>query len=139
VFWAYIAYSQYVLVWYANLPEETGWYARRQMGDWVNVSLLLVFGHFFVPFLALMSRYPKRRRGLLAIGAGWMLLMHWFDIYYLAVPNGEPDVPLHLLDGTCFLAMGGFFVAAVASGLGRYNLIPERDPRLAESVAFENI
>ena len=69
VFWAYIAFSQYMLIWYANLPEETGWYERRQEGAWMWASLVLLVGHFFVPFLFLMSKHVKRRKGLLAAGA----------------------------------------------------------------------
>jgi hypothetical protein len=140
VFWAYIAFSQYMLYWYANIPETTLWLKYRQVGSWTNVSLLLLFGHFFVPFLLLISRFPKRRRGLLAAGAVWMLVVHWFDIYYLVAPTGKSDaITLHLLDGTLLLGVGGLFVAAVAWTLGRHCLIPERDPRLPEALRFENI
>ena len=88
VFWAYIAYSQYMLMWYANVPEETVWYLPRQ-GDgwWIGVSLMLLFGHFLAPFLALLSRYPKRRPGLLVAGCVWLLMMHWLDLYYLVAPH----------------------------------------------------
>ena len=61
VFWAYIAFSQYMLIWYANVPEETEWFLKRQTGEWTTVSLLLIFGHFVVPFLLLVSRFIKRR------------------------------------------------------------------------------
>jgi hypothetical protein len=66
VFWAYIAFSQYLLIWYANIPEETVWYLRRQSGSWAAVSLVLLFAHFVVPFVALLSRVSKRRKSLLA-------------------------------------------------------------------------
>ena len=139
IFWAYIAFSQYMLIWYGNIPEETAWYHARQTGGWGSVGLFLVFGHFLAPFLLLMSRVPKRRALLIAIGACWMLVAHWFDVFYLLAPEpGQARVPLHLLDGTLFVAFAGFFVAAVTGPLGRYSLIPTRDPRLAESVAFEN-
>jgi hypothetical protein len=138
VFWAYIAYSQYMLYWYANIPETTLWLYYRQIGQWANLSLLLLFGHFFVPFLLLMSRFPKRRPGLLAIGATWMLLIHWFDMYYLVVPMGQETIPLRLLDGTLFITLGGLFLAAVAWPLGRHCLIPERDPRLPEALHYHN-
>ncbi len=144
VFWAYIAFSQYMLIWYANIPEETVWYLPRQ-GDtwWLSVSLLLLFGHFVAPFLALISRGPKRRPGLLALAAVWLLLMHWLDLYYIVTPRpsgfAAPAAPLHLTDLTLFVGLGGLFVAALVWPMTRWSLIPERDPRLPEALAFRNI
>lgn len=140
VFWAYIAFSQYMLIWYANMPEETVWYLSRQTGDWTIVSLVLLFGHFVLPFLALVSRYPKRHKGLLAAAAVWLLAMHWVDVYWLAMPQAMPEgrVGLHWLDATCFVGLGGLWVAAAAYRLRAVPLVPQRDPRLPESVAFEN-
>ena len=90
VFWAYIAFSQYMLIWYANIPEETLWYQVRQGDDWwLGVSLLLLCGHFVAPFLALISRWPKRRRAPLVVAAVWLLLMHWLDLYYLIAPRAH--------------------------------------------------
>ncbi|MHC4108963.1 MAG: quinol:cytochrome C oxidoreductase, partial [Planctomycetota bacterium] len=87
VFWAYIGYSQYMLIWYANLPEETAWFIPRQLGGWAAVSLFLLFGHFLGPFLFLISRIPKRRHGVLLFAAGWMLLVHFIDVYWLVMPT----------------------------------------------------
>jgi len=72
VFWAYIAFSQYMLIWYANIPEETEWFLKRQTGEWANVSLILIFGHFVLPFVLLVSRAIKRRPILLAITGGYV-------------------------------------------------------------------
>lgn len=139
VFWAYIGFSQYMLMWYANLPEETIWYRARQTGSWTRWSLFLLFGHFLVPFLALMSRAVKRRRALIAAGAGWMLLMQWVDVYWLVMPARSPGVvPLSLMDAATFLGIGGLFFASVARRLGAASLVPVRDPRLSESLSFEN-
>lgn len=144
VFWAYIAFSQYMLMWYANIPEETIWYLPRQ-GDrwWIGVSLLLLFGHFVAPFLALLSRHPKRRPGLLAIACVWLLLMHWLDVYYLVAPHpptvGPDTAPLHATDGLLLLGLGGLFVAGIFRPMIRYALLPERDPRLTEALKFENV
>lgn len=143
VFWAYIAFSQYVLIWYANLPEETVWYRPRQ-GDmwWIGVSLLLLGGHFVAPFLALLSRWPKRRPGTLALAGVWLLLMHWLDLYYLVAPRPhavEHTAPLHAMDGVLLLGLGGLFVAALVRPMVHTSLIPERDPRLPESLAFQNV
>ncbi|GJM43413.1 MAG: membrane protein [Gemmatimonadota bacterium] len=139
VFWAYIAFSQYMLYWYANIPEETVWFLRRQTGQWESLSWLLLFGHFIVPFLALISRIPKRAKGTLIVGAFWMLLMHYADLYYVAMPHlSEGVIPLSLMDLTAMLGVGGFFVASVATRLRNRSLVPQRDPRLHESLAFEN-
>jgi len=139
VFWAYIGFSQYMLMWYANLPEETFWYAARQTGSWAPFSLLLLFGHFVLPFLALMSRNVKRRRPLLATGAVWMLAMQWADIYWLVMPGKSPGtIPLSLMDLLVFVGIGGLFTASVVRRLGAHALVPAKDPRLAESLGFEN-
>ncbi len=139
VFWAYIGFSQYMLIWYANLPEETVWYRIRQTGPWTAVSLLLLFGHFLAPFLLLMSRHPKRRRAVLVAAALWLLAMHWLDLFWLVLPGARPDGPLfRAVDGLCFVGLGGLFLAALAWRLGRVNLIAARDPRLDESLRFEN-
>ncbi|MFI5143405.1 MAG: quinol:cytochrome C oxidoreductase [Thermoanaerobaculales bacterium] len=139
VFWAYIAFSQYMLIWYANIPEETRWLLRRQQHGWEAVGLVLIFGHFIVPFAALLSRAAKRRPAVLAVVAMWILAMHWVDLYWLVMPEGSPASPLpHLLDLTILVGLGGVWLAAVAFAMRERSLLPERDPRLAESLAFEN-
>jgi hypothetical protein len=139
VFWAYIGFSQYMLMWYANLPEETIWYQARQTGGWTAVSVLLLFGHFALPFVALMSRNVKRRKPLLVTGAVWVLVMHWVDVYWLVMPSqSEGIVPLSVMDVLMFAGIGGLFVAAAAHRLGGHALAPVKDPRLAESLGFEN-
>ncbi|MCB1162700.1 MAG: quinol:cytochrome C oxidoreductase [Candidatus Krumholzibacteriia bacterium] len=139
VFWAYIAFSQYMLIWYANVPEETVWYLARQTGQWTAVSVLLLFGHFFAPFLGLLSRYPKRQMLLLMPGALWVLFMHWVDLYWLVMPTFSPErVPLHWLDLTLFVGLGGLSVSLVMLRLRSVAVVPERDPRLAASLEFEN-
>ena len=140
VFWAYIAYSQYMLIWYANLPEETIFFRVRSEGGWEWVSLALLFGHFVLPFIALISRHPKRRPTVLAIAACWMLVMHWIDIFWLVKPALSPEAfSISLLDVSLGVGMVGLFVAALAFVLRRHALIPVKDPRLAESLAFENV
>ena len=139
VFWAYIGFSQYMLIWYGNMPEETIFYLIRQSGPWAALSLVLLFGHFFVPFFALMSRHPKRRLPMLLAGATWILVMHWLDLYWLVMPNASPHaLDFRLVDLACFLGIGGIFFAALVWRLTKHDLIPVRDPRLAESVVFEN-
>jgi len=163
VFWAYIAYSQYMLIWYGNIPEETGWYMARQLGGWGGVSLLLLLGHFLLPFLLLVTKHTKRVRGLLALIALAMLLLHFADIYWLVMPHVPAEVIAasttyaevarqvadgggelvgyhpHLMDLTCLIGLGGLLAAGTAHRLRRCALIPLGDPRLGESLAFENM
>ena len=87
VFWSYIAFSQYFLIWYANIPEETIWYLHRWEGNWKYVSLALVFGHFVIPFLILLSREPKRNVTAMTIMSCWILVIHWIDLYWIIWPN----------------------------------------------------
>jgi hypothetical protein len=138
-FWAYIAFSQFFLIWYANLPEETIWYRARLEGSWEAVSILLMAGHFGVPFFYLMGRDVKRRGWTLAVGGVWVLAMHFVDLYWQVMPTLHPDgVRLSPLDVAAFIAVGGCFVAAAGWLMRRQALVPLRDPRLAESLAFEN-
>ena len=139
-FWAYIGFSQFFLIWYANLPEESFWFKARLEGSLEFVSLLLMAGHFGVPFFYLMGRAVKRRGWTLAIGGTWLLAMHFVDIYWQVMPTLHPEgVRPSVLDVAALLAVGGCFVAAASWLMRRQALVPMRDPRLAESLAFENV
>jgi hypothetical protein len=85
-FWAYIAFSQYFLIWYANIPEETVWYLHRWHGEWRAITLLVAIGHFPVPFFFLLARTIKRKGATLAVGALWMGFIHYIDLYWLLCP-----------------------------------------------------
>src|SRR5215207_3145325 len=114
-FWAYIGFSQFFLMWYANLPEETIWYQARLQGSWKAVSILLMVGHFGVPFLYLMGRAVKRRSSTLAIGGVWLLGMHFVDLYWQVMPTLHPEgVRPSALDVAAFVAVGGCFLAAAS-------------------------
>ncbi len=140
VFWAYIAFFQFMLIWYANIPEETAWYMLRMNDGWTLPALTLLIGHFALPFAFLMSRWVKRNRVLLAFAAAWVLLMHWVDLYWLVLPPTSPiRIPLHLLDLTTLVGIGGLFVATTAWTMRNRALVPRKDPRLDESLAFENV
>ena len=139
-FWAYIAFSQYFLIWYGNIPEETEWFRARLQGPWLAVSVVLAVGHFAVPFLFLLPRGTKRNPLALAAAAAWLLLMHLVDVFWLVVPStgaGGPGFALACL--AALLTVGGIFLLAFASLLRRHPLIPIGDPRLPESLAFENV
>ncbi len=143
-FWGYIAFSQYMLIWYANIPEETGWLVRRGLAlqapnVWSVAILLLLVGHFLLPFGGLLSRHVKRHRTALAGWAGWLLLMHWVDVYWLIMPEYTTDhLPL-AVELVCLAGMGLLFVAGLVVAASGRNLVPVRDPRLGESLALENV
>jgi hypothetical protein len=140
VFWSYIAFSQFMLIWYANIPEETVWFKPRFTGSWQMVSAALLIGHFALPFLGLMSRQIKRNKTALAFWAVWLLVIHWVDLYWLVMPQFDPTgAPFSLLDFTCWIGLAGLLVAGVAYQASKVTLVPTKDPRLEKSLAFENI
>lgn len=148
-FWGYIAYSQYMLIWYGNLPEETAWMARHglttvpaDMTTWTWVGLVLLFGHLLIPFAGLLSRHVKRNKRALAFWAVWLLVMHWIDLWWIIMPmfDAEPAWPLpHPIEIGCTLGIGGLFVASVARKAAAHGLVPVKDPRIQESLGFENM
>ena len=139
VFWTYIAFSQYFLIWYANIPETTMWFGLRLDGTWTGASVLLALGHFVIPFAFLMPRTIKRIPLTLGIAAAWLVFMHYLDMYWLIMPTAHPEGPQPgLIDLTALLGVGGLYFAVFGWALGRRALIPEKDPRLPESLAFEN-
>lgn len=140
VFWSYAAFSQYMLIWYANIPEETAWFLRRQVPDtgWTQFSLMLFFGHFFVPFFLILSRHVKRNKGVLAFASGWILLTHWFDMYYCVMPQVRATAAPKVYDFAILVGMGGLYLVGMIFWMRRASLVAEKDPRLVESLAFEN-
>ena len=140
IFWAYVGFSQFMLIWYGNIPEEVVWFQRRIDGGWIWVSALLILGGFFVPFLGMLSRFGKRRPQLLLLGAAWCLVMHYIDLMWLVLP--EPgkyrSAPVPLLDVGLAIALGGIYIYSTVGRLSGASLIPERDPRLPDSLNHEN-
>jgi len=148
VFWAYISFSQFFLIWYASIPEETRFFHFRWAeGPWKPISLFLLAGHFIVPFFLLLSRNTKRFLPSLAIGAGMLVCMHIVDIYWMVMPNYNPgkagdDVARsfspHWLDVASLVGVGGVFLAWVFYQMHKHPLVPVGDPRLKRSLEFEN-
>lgn len=139
MFWSYIAFSQLVLIWYANIPEETFWYRVRLEDGWKTFSYGIILVHFIIPFLFLMSRHIRRSRRLLAIGAAWVLFAHWYDMTFLVMPNaGAAEFfPLfgHLLGGIGMLCIFSAMFIQRAAGVP---LVAMRDPRLPEALSYAN-
>jgi hypothetical protein len=140
VFWAYIAFSQYMLIWYANLPEETVWFRDRLTGSWRSVAAVLVLGHFIVPFLVLVSRAAKRRLGVLGAAAAWILLMHYTDLYWIAMPVFSPKgFAPSWIDFASLAAVGGTFGLVFWLRLARRAIAPVGDIRFERSLEFTNV
>jgi hypothetical protein len=140
VFWAYIAFSQYFLIWYSNLPEETHWFAVRQTNGWENVGYLLAFGRFLVPFLFLLWTGTKRIVQLLMLVAAWQLFMQVVDIFYIARPSIEGHTGIHFgfVDIIGPIGPIAIFLGIVVRRLGSMPLVPVGDPRLAEAAHHKN-
>lgn len=139
VFWAYIGFSQYMLIWYANIPEETIYFLRRNTESWQILSTALVVGHFFVPFLLLLPNPGKRKPAFLCGVAVWILLMHLLDIYVVVLPAlHKAGVALSWMDFACLAAVGCTLAAVFLKRLGDAPLWPLRDPRLPNSIALKN-
>jgi len=110
--WAYTSFSQFLIIWSGNLPEENPWYIHRLSGGWQWIALILVLFHFAVPFLLLLSRYVKRRTRLLVGIAGAMIVMRFIDIYWNVQPSHWSSFHLHWLDAATLLGVGGIWIAA---------------------------
>ena len=139
VFWAYIAFSQYMLYWYGGIPEETAWFKHRLEHGWETHSAVLLFGHFILPFIILLPRAIKRNALLLSIMAVWLLIMQWFDHHWLAMPVLHLDKAMfHWLDIACWVALVCLFCGAMFWRLSRHSIVCSGDPQLAKSLRFEN-
>jgi uncharacterized membrane protein YpjA len=121
------------------MPEETVFFTRRLSGSWRALTIFLAVSHFGAPFLFLLPRTIKRSGPGLCLGACWMLLVHYTDIYWLVMPTlHTTTMRVHLLDLAALLAVGGVFIGAAGWLLRRTPVIPVGDPRLPESLSFEN-
>jgi hypothetical protein len=139
IFWAYIGFSQYMLYWYANIPEETQYYIVRNTESWWPLSLLLVFGRFFGPFAILLLRSIKKQPHRLCMVAGWILFMQLLDMYLIVLPSLHgTGVHLSIWDLLCPIAIGCSLAFIYLRVVGKTSLFPLRDPRLVESLRLTN-
>ena len=145
VFWAYIAFSQYFLIWYANITEETRFYLTRNTEAWRDISIFLVAGHFVVPFLFLLSQQRKKNPVVISMGCIWIIFMHLVDIYWNVIPERGPSLGIGVWvpgawvqDLAALAAVFGTMGFLYLRGLAKYSLYPWRDPRLIESVNVVN-
>lgn len=147
VFWAYISFSQFMLYWYGNIPEEIEFYIHRMHHGWENISWALPVLHFFMPFFALMSRALKRVKVILAINSMWIIVVHLIDLYWLILPtyhdpavvDGPPHLSVHIGDVLSLIGMASLIFGAFLFVLCRQKIVAAGDPRFSESLAFENV
>lgn len=126
--WAYISFSQLLIIWSGNLPEEVHWYLHRLGSGWQALALALLLLHFGVPFVILLSRRVKRRARLVAGVALAILIMRFVDIYWIIVPAFHTDeLAVHWLDITVPLGIGGLWLASFLRGLDRRPLVVGTD------------
>jgi hypothetical protein len=136
--WAYLSFSQFLIIWSGNLPEELPWYLERIRGSWGYVALLLVFGHFALPFTMLLSRNLKKRPSLLAKVAIGILLMRLVDLIWLVAPSFEHHgFPIHWMDVAIPLGLAGVWLFLFVRQLQSRPLLPLNDPFFKETFAHE--
>jgi hypothetical protein len=139
IFWAYVGFSQYMLIWYGDIPEETAWYKTRFTGDWWMVSAILPVSNFIIPFFGLMSRHVKRNKTLLAAWAVWLLVARYLDLHWLIFPtDGRGVFSPGLVDLLLWVGVLAVFFGMAARRAKGLTLVPTKDPRLPQSLAFEN-
>ena len=139
IFWAYIGFDQYFLIWYANVPEETSYFIRRNTEHWNWLSTGLVVLHFFVPFLLLLSQSLKRNPNYLRGVGVYCLVIHALDMYIIVLPALHyKDVSFNILDLAGLVMIGCTLTFFFLKNLSKFPLYPLRDPRLKQSVHLKN-
>lgn len=138
VFWAYLWFSQFLLIWYSNLPEETTFFARRLGGAWGGLFWLMPIVNFAIPFALLLPASRKKREGFLLWAAGLLLAGHWLDLYVLVMPPVlGPRPAFGLLELLAFAGLAAAFLLLFDLAFREAAPVPARDPYLEESVHFE--
>ncbi len=139
IFWAYIGFGQYMLIWYANIPEETQYFITRNTESWWALSMLLVIGRFFIAFPILLMRSIKKHPHQLCIIAGWILCMQMLDMYIVVLPSLHgAGVHVSIWDVLSLIAIGATLGFVYLRMVPRTSLFPVRDPRLIESLTTVN-
>jgi hypothetical protein len=133
--WAYFSFSQFLIIWAGNLPEEIPWYLQRLHGGWEYVALLLVVGHFALPFALLLSSDLKRNFKLLATIAIYILAMRFVDMYWLVAPDFmKGSFGISWVDFAAPIGIGGVWVAYFLYQLEKRPLMPVSDAHLEEAL-----
>ena len=139
VFYAYIHFAQYFIIWNGNLPEETFWYVVREKGTWWYVGMVIIFGHFFLPFLALLRIDVKHVFTIMTALTAWSWLMHWVDLSFNIMPVPHPEgFPFAYvwIDIGCWAFMAGLLTLLFLREYAKHPPYPLKDPRLVEAMGF---
>lgn len=136
IFWAYIAFSQFMLQWYANIPEETEYYIMRSQNGWMGISMALLFFRFIVPFLALLPRAAKRNENHVILVSLLILAMQYIDIFWMVYPNFyEGHMTFGIWEIGVFAGFLGIFLICLTTFFKRHNVVAIKDPRMHEALA----
>ncbi len=136
-FWTYIAFSQFMLIWIANLPEEAAWYVVRMRGGWQGVGIFLIVTHFIIPFFTLLSRGLKFNPRGLAFVAVWILVVHWVDLTWLVMPALHPEgFYVHWTAIPAMIGVGGVAIAFARWRAAGHFTLPVKDPYLTDSLRY---
>ncbi|MGH9683753.1 MAG: hypothetical protein ACRD4S_09120 [Candidatus Acidiferrales bacterium] len=128
--WAYLSFSQFLIIWSGNLKDEIPWYTQRAFGGWAPVAIILILLHFFAPFFLLLQRGVKRRLKTLSILAGGMVVMTFVDIWWLVSPSYDRLGPhFHILDVLAVIGIGGIWTSGFLWQLAKMPVLPLHDPR----------
>jgi hypothetical protein len=137
VFWTYIAFSQYFIIWYANLPEETIYFTARMSNGWETFGYLLIVTHFVLPFMLLLRQDVKRKENMLLIGATVILLSHFIDLYWIVGPVfSKGQMNLGWQDFGGWFLFAGLFLFFTARNFAKRNAVAIGDPLLHESAEY---
>jgi hypothetical protein len=132
--WAYFGFSQLLIIWSGNLPEEISFYRTRLYGAWGVVAVMVLIFHFFVPFFSLLSRDLKRSAKLLPKIAIWLIFMRLVDLFWMTRPEFTSSAVPGLMDIAAIVALAGIWFAVFARNLKSQPLLPLGDPRLEEAI-----
>ncbi len=137
MFWAYVSFSEYLIIWCANLPEERFWYSDRLQGGWQFLSIAILALHFFAPFFLLINRSIKKNIGRLAKVAVFILIMRFLDLLWTIAPSyqgegAEAGLRIHLLDVTTTIGLAGIWAFFFLRGLSSRPLIASNNPRIKD-------
>jgi len=132
--WAYFGFSQLLIIWSGNLPEEISFYRSRLYGEWGVVAVIVLIFHFFVPFFSLLSRDLKRSASLLPKVAMWLIFMRLVDLFWLTRPEFTTNAVPGLMDFAAILALAGIWFAVFARNLKTQPLLPLGDPNVEEAI-----
>lgn len=139
VFYAYIHFSQYFIIWNANMPEETFWYIQRDHGWWKLIGLIIIFGHFFLPFLMLLRIDWKMKFSIMVPLAAWAWFIHFCDMSFNVLPVlHKTGFPWHWLDIACLAFIAGTAALFWLIDLGRHPVYPQKDPRMIEALGLHH-